>query len=199
MKKQEIIEIINSNLELCDKVVALRPYVLPSIRKVKRTYRHFYIRAMEDQDVEQVCMMELVKCISKFSHDVSDDFLAFYKACIERAVKSLLRTQRQNNNRALYESVSLDKENSALEHGSNMDSVVNNVLEFNPEYAALEGCYRSIFAQTMQKLSEVEREIVALHIKGFSYKEIMVQTNTSIKKVDNTIQKVRKLYRPLID
>ncbi|MGL5978473.1 MAG: sigma-70 family RNA polymerase sigma factor [Erysipelotrichaceae bacterium] len=197
--RRRILSLLQNIKDEEELLLELRSLVLPIVKRIQGTYRVSYRKMMEDQDIEQICLIELARCIHLFNLGVSDDFLAFYKVCAERAVLGALRTQRQHNHRAMNDSVSLDCEMAGCEGISLMDVVENNIDEFNPTYHVLSLTYQEILEEILTAFSEEENAIIRMHIHGYSYKDIADKLKLGPKKVDNTIQKLRKVYRPIID
>lgn len=157
-------------------------------------------RVMERQDLEQICFIELAKCAQRYVNgELEGDFKAYYKTCAGRKLLAQVRKFRQHNNRANLEATSLDKELAFQTHLYGIDMIENNI----PEYDAVYGMYAVLFEEVAEEvnkqLDKEEVQIFEFYKLGYSYREIAIEMNVTTKKVDNTIQKVRKLYRPLID
>ncbi len=193
----EILKTMAEDSEV-EKIQKLRKLTTPITKRIMRKYRTTYQRFMEDQDIEQICLLELSGCIERFNPEVSTDFLGYYRVCAENAVLGNLRKMRQLNNKANYESISLDSEIADCENISGIDMLKNNILDYEPEYNIKKLHYENIYKIVIKQITSLEKQIFEDYLKGDSYVALSKKYLVSVKKVDNTIQKIRKIYRPLI-
>ncbi|OQX57052.1 MAG: hypothetical protein B5M49_04645, partial [Thermotoga sp. 4484_232] len=52
-----------------------------------------------------------------------------------------------------------------------------------------------LIEEVMKFLSEEEKEIFSMWLNGYSYRDISENVGVSPKKVDNTVQKVRRILK----
>ncbi|MDD6467251.1 MAG: sigma-70 family RNA polymerase sigma factor [Erysipelotrichaceae bacterium] len=154
---------------------------------------------LEIDDALQMAFVGFLSAVQTYRPDRDVSFRYFARMCAEREVRSMLRKERFNHNRANYRSLSLDQMVKEEEGSYLVDFIENNHPEFNPswycEYCSLEEKYQNL----LNDLNTKDRMIYELQLEGTSYKEIAQRMGMGVKAVDNTLQRVRKKLNRMFD
>ncbi len=151
----------------------------------------YYLAGAESKDLMQEGMIGLFKAIKDFSSGEGVSFSTFAVVCIERQIKTAIKAANRKKHLPLNSSVSLhtalfedeDKELAELfgEDSSNPEKIYIN----NETYSQM---YKLIY----NSLTKLELQILLLHNKGLSYKEISQISGKTVKSIDNAVQRIRK-------
>ncbi|MEG1613370.1 MAG: sigma-70 family RNA polymerase sigma factor [Clostridia bacterium] len=153
---------------------------------VKSIARKFFLVGGETDDLIQEGMVALYHAVSTFNVDKNALFKTFASRCIRCQIYDAIKSASRGKHRALNEFVSLNE--NAVELAESDDG--------DPESAYLaEESLLAIETKIKQVLSDNEREIFDLYLSGHSYIEIGHILNVSSKKVDNSLQKIKKTLK----
>lgn len=165
-----------------------RRYIYYIINLFKKKYFFF---GYDDQDLFNEAIILLNECVYTYREDLNIKFSSYFIACLKRRYLYLIRNLSNNKNRSHAFALSLD----ACVQCDEMD--LYNIIP-NQEMAINEVVTNSYLIENAieamkNNLSKVENQIIYYYIKGYSYKEIESIISVGTKKIDNTIQKYRKL------
>ena len=165
-------------------------YIYYIINLFKKKY---YFFGSEDIDLYNEALILLYECIYTFKEDTNVPFSSYFFACLKKKYLYLIRTLMSNKNKIHVSALSLDT--SLINEKLDLYSIVDN-----KELAVSEQVYQGYLIEetiiTMKdNLSELENKIIYYYLYGYSYKEIAKVLLVDIKKIDNTIQKYKKLVK----
>lgn len=163
-------------------------YIYYIINTFKKTY---YFAGYEDQDLYNEGVLLLYECIFSYQEIYDVSFATFFVSCFKKKLQYIIRKIISNKNKINSIAYSLD----ALNDDSNQDmhqmigdsgvnvseSVMNNDL--------LNKKIKSIG----KHMNKDEIKIVYMYLIGYPYIDIAQELCVSKKKVDNTIQKYKKI------
>ncbi|MBL5981027.1 MULTISPECIES: sigma-70 family RNA polymerase sigma factor [Petrotoga] len=159
---------------------------------VKSIVGKYYGTWLEFEDFLQIGLVGLIQAVYNFRKDANAKFSSFAFMNISSEIKSFVTYLNRNKHKVLTEAVSM--ENTEDEFTENADYYIESVdtekKDFLKEY---------FLSKSLEQLECNEREIVELWIDGYSYQEIGDKMNVNTKKVDNTIQKIKKVLSRNID
>ncbi len=145
---------------------------------VNKAVRRFFLPFGDNDDLMQEGTLALYNAIMSFDESAGASFKTFAYLCVRRRIYDLIRESTSVKNRALLDSVPLDE----------VETPYNN-----PETLYIEDEREKLLLQEIDKiLSDEEKKIFDAYLNGNSYKEIATSLSVSTKKVDNTLQKIRK-------
>lgn len=161
-----------------------------------RAHRYFNIYNPEGiavQDLYQEGRIAAYESFFSYEEERQVGLAYYIDLCVSSRIKTELRRCRGYSYRMLDTSYSLDmtiSEDDTLCLGDlvSSDSMTNDPARMAQYYEAVE-ILEDIFSQ----LSDLEQEICDVRNQGFSYVETALLLDVSTKKVDNVIQKVRKM------
>ncbi len=146
-------------------------------------------RGVERNDLFQEGLISLHEAIGAFREDIKAPFYSFAALCIERQIKTYLRKFNGLTTRQFYHSLSLDR---CISEDENL--YLKDVLSTEKYQRA------SIFEKFNKELkqllisdclNDLEKSILILKLRGYTYKEIATMVNCEVKYIDNTIQKIK--------
>lgn len=174
-----------------------------SIEKIIKRYRKMilvvikeyslWLKMIELDDFIQEGNIGILKAIKYFDGSRNVQFSTFVKLCIKtRLISFVTSSSLEKHNiltNTIYNGKSLTKEGefkSIVEEISGSD-------RFNPEkILCIKELYNELKIFFEKELSLFEQEVFVRLFKGYSYKEICVNLKEKPKKIDNTIQRIRK-------
>lgn len=190
MNDYELLYYIHQNDEMSFNYLVdnYRRYIYYIINLFKKKYFFF---GYDDQDLFNEAIILLNECVYTYREDLNIKFSSYFIACLKRRYLYLIRNLSNNKNRSHAFALSLD----ACVQCDEMD--LYNIIP-NQEMAINEVVTNSYLIENAieamkNNLSKVENQIIYYYIKGYSYKEIESIISVGTKKIDNTIQKYRKL------
>lgn len=145
------------------------------------------------QDLYQEGSIALYESFFSYEEERKVGLAYYIDLCISSRIKTELRRCRGLSYQMLNTSYSLDMNISEDNSLSLVDLVACDDVRRNPELMAHHLDALQVMDQILSKLDETEAEIYNLRNQGFSYSEAALLTNVSPKKVDNVVQKIRKL------
>ncbi|MCD6550856.1 sigma-70 family RNA polymerase sigma factor [Thermotoga sp.] len=155
---------------------------------VKISSRYFASWA-EQEDVIQNGLVGLIKAI--FYYDSSkSSFTSFAWRSVESEIKSFLTYMNRKKNKMLSDAVKVE----AMEKEEDDSPFEVPDTERDIAQSAFSDI---ILEKVLEDLKELERSIFLKWLDGYSYKEIAKELRVSPKKVDNTIQKVKRMISEL--
>lgn len=146
---------------------------------------------LDIEDLAQEGMIGLVSAIHNYDGSNNITFRTFAKICIDRRIYSAIKSSFRQKHMPLNNYISISAGDKILD----IAGVDFNFLS-NPEdvIIAEEDVLR---LRTLMKeaLSDFELEVLEQYLSGCTYDEIAAQIRSSVKSVDNALQRVRRKLR----
>jgi len=161
--------------------------------------RGYFLAGGDTDDIEQEGMIGLYKAIRDFRHGQSS-FRAFAELCVTRQIMTAIKIACRQKHQPLNRYVSLsglrvvdDPSERLLE-----ELLDQRVPDPADEVVSLEG-QAAMRAALAELLSNLEVDVLRLHLDGCSYQEISARLGRHTKAVDNALQRIkRKLEAHLV-
>ncbi len=186
-RTEVLVEMAQAGLKEAVDIIIERFY--PMVVKISSNY---YAPWAEDEDIIQSGLVGLLKAIYYYNPGKSK-FSTFAWRSIDSEIKSFLTYLNRKKNQVLSDALSIDglnveneDEESAYSFGADGENV--------SRYAVSSYIMESV----KDKLKDIEKEIFSMWINGYSYSEISENLNINQKKVDNTVQKVKRLLKSVL-
>ncbi len=129
---------------------------------------------VDTDDLVQEGLLGFLNAVSKFNTEYNTKFSTFAEVCVTNKMKTVLA---RNKNKSFL--------NDKIED--------NEFSPDTPESIFLQKENLSeMYGEMIAVLSERELEIFRMFLKGMSYKGIALKKNTSVKSVDNAMQRIRR-------
>ena len=160
--------------------------------KAKKYYTQVGYNGYELNDLIQEGMIGLANAINDYECEKDVKFITFANICIDRQILSFIRNVNRNKHLVLSSSVSIDEENKHT--GRTLLDILNdNSIERNPEKSfVLYEEQEELKNKIKENLTNKEKEVFDLRFEGFTYEEIAILLNISIKSVDRTISRIKQ-------
>ena len=154
--------------------------------------RAYYLTGGDRDDLVQEGMLGCYKAVCGFDPEKQISFAAFADLCIRRQIFSAVKLSNRKKHLPLNSSVSLDSPSDKESTSTVMDSV-NDIKAQDPEQLLIgqEG-FEEISSAINRELSKMEKQVLSLYLRGFSYQQIAVELGKPAKSVDNAIQRSKK-------
>lgn len=165
---------------------------------LKELLNEYDVKGVETSDLYQEGYLGILKAIKSYDPNKETLFYTYVNACIKRTLFTAIRRTFRKKNIVFNNSCSLDSiiddESSSTYYDLFKDetSDPNNVLMLKEE--------KDIMINSLKnKLSKSEFEIFDLRLKGLSNVEIADIISKDKKYVENTIFRINKKYKELIE
>ena len=156
---------------------------------VKKIARSFFLVGGDIEDIAQEGLIGLYKAIKNFNPEREASFKTFAGLCIKHQIQNLIKQAGSLKNKLLREAIALDPVLADEAEGIFVAFPVDN---HSPETALIAKEDITEFYKKIQtSLSETEKKVLSLYLKGYSYDEISKELNSSKKNVDNALTRVK--------
>lgn len=191
LSDEEIIQLIHSKDENAVD------YILEKYKNfVRQKARTLFLIGGDKDDLIQEGMIGLYKAIHDFKQEKENSFYRFADLCISRQIYSAIKASNRKKNGPLNNYISfytpafggnIDRE----ENATLVDiMIVNNNL--NPEKMIIDKESVNVIEYELGRcLSEFEKEVLKLYIRGFTYVEIAQELEREPKSIDNALQRIK--------
>lgn len=169
---------------------------------VRAKARSYYLTGADNEDLLQEGMFGLFKAVCDYSPEKKVPFASFADLCVTRQIQTAVKTANRKKHLPLNTYVSLyqpvpDAQNTETE--VTLSDLIPEDEQADPENSLIgKESYQNIIQNIDKRLSKLEKQILSLYLKGFSYMQISKQVNRNSKSVDNAIQRIKKKLGDLI-
>ena len=152
---------------------------------------NYFINGAEKDDLMQEGRIGLFKAIMNYDSSKDASFNTFANLCIERQLINAVKNSNRQKHMPLNNYVSLNGSDDDSSN-ENIDTVLNNSVE-DPLDTITKKEYMNEINDTLDKnLSDFEKNVLDLLLKGYKYEEIAKKLDSNSKAIDNAIQRIRK-------
>jgi RNA polymerase sporulation-specific sigma factor len=187
-RNEELVNLAQAGLKEALDLIVERYY--PMVCKVCSKY---YAPWAEFDDMVQSALVGLIKAVYYYQPDKSG-FTSFAWRSVESELKSFLTFLNRKKNKVLTDALSVD-----LLASSEDSEETGYSFEDGVRSTARDALAEMIVERVKDFLSEVEIDVFQMWLDGFSYEEIQQALGVNFKKVDNTVQKVKRILKERID
>ena len=195
MRTEELIEYAQTGTQEAIELIVERYHDM-----VYKLSQQYYGAWAEKSDIIQNGYVGLLKAIFYYDCEKKSNFNTFAWMNINSEMKSFLTYLNRKKNKMLSESVSFEDifhETEEDEEGSYYITKEKEDIYENPYNDEM------ILEKTMtalkKEVSGQEYRVFEMFLQKYSYDEISKNEKLKKKKVDNTIQKCKKLFKGLFD
>lgn len=143
---------------------------------------------LEYDDIVQEAMIGFLSAFCTYDVNGSASFKTYAGVCMSNRVISVINAQNREKRIPAVPPVSID-----------FVTAEASDISCNPEAIFLLREQADAVIQKIESdLSDYERKICYLHLRGYSYEEISEKTSCGVKSIDNAIQRIRKKLRDCI-
>ena len=150
---------------------------------------YFFVRG-DNEDLLQEGMMGLFKAIRDFKPEKQVKFKTFATLCIERQLITAIKQYNRNKNVPLNTSLSLDDD---VQDCTPLVDVFTGKGVVDPEEVAIDNDMKKLLHERVRKvLTQNEWRVLCLYLGAYSYADIAKNMQTTVKTVDNCLQRIKK-------
>ena len=160
---------------------------------VKSRAKMYFLAGGDNDDLMQEGMIGLFKAIHDYNSDKQASFYSFAELCVKRQIFTAIKTAARQKHQPLNTYISLNKpvyedvsERTLVETLAERESVDPEKLYIMHEKL------KDIETEIDEKLSDLEKRVLILHLQGMSYQEISEIINKPTKSIDNALQRIKK-------
>ena len=160
---------------------------------VKYRAKMYFLAGGDNDDLMQEGMIGLFKAIHDYNSDKQASFYSFAELCVKRQIFTAIKTAARQKHQPLNTYISLNKpvyedvsERTLVETLAERESVDPEKLYIMHEKL------KDIEKEIDEKLSDLEKRVLILHLQGMSYQEISEIINKPTKSIDNALQRIKK-------
>lgn len=135
-------------------------------------------------DMAQEAAIGFLSAVRSYDPSKGASFRTYAEMCVDNVLSSVVRSYFSGKNALINNHSQLDE--------SNLRAEFSYPSEVDPEgYVLADESESTVLAE----LSDLERSVVEMRLKGMSYEETASSLGISVKSVDNAIQRVRQKFR----
>lgn len=177
MSDEELVRLFQSGIPDAFGELSVRYIVV-----IRNRSSDLYWMGIEAEDLFQEGLIALHTAVNTFSEEKGASFRTYATVCIRNRLVSAVRAANNSKNRINNTAISLEEQ---------LDQPSDALTE--PENALLAGEeVKEIMELAQNRLSRMEKQVLALFIDGNTYEEIAGKLGISVKACDNAMQRVRK-------
>lgn len=158
---------------------------------VRKEAKAIFLLGGENDDLIQEGMIGLFKAVQDYDAKQKVSFYSFAKLCIRRQMYSAIEASKRKKHIPLNSYISLYEEAEEGKKGRVLDTIEAGE-ESNPEHAIINReNMQGLETELEERLSELERRVMYLHLLGTDYRTIAELIHKSPKTVDNALQRIK--------
>ena len=188
----ELVMLIKENHEDAKEILLNKyHYIIGLI--LKKYNKTAALLGIEGKDLYQEALLGFTDALNRYDEEKDASLPTFITLCVERRVRIILRMHNNSKSKLLSDAISLDAETNNLkqiEDTKDKDPLVS--ITDKEEASELD-------KQILGTLSDQEKEVYNLLVKGFNIKEITNILNKNYKQIDNTIQRIKEKIKNILD
>ena len=156
--------------------------------------RRYFLAGQDEDDLYQEAMIGLFKALQSFSGN--GEFKSFATLCINRQIQSAVKTANRKKNRALNEYISLNNQGGIdILQDDDEDDVLLFIIpsteQLPDDKLISKEKLQEMKTKIINSLSNYEKKVLTLYLKGFSYKEIGKFLNKDTKSIENALSRIK--------
>ena len=156
---------------------------MPYIQKKAARVR---VVGLETDDLMQEGLMGLFRAIQTYQSAEGASFATYAKTCIDNGIRTAVKQASRKKHLPLAAYLPLSEEEGSADGSASPEE--RTIAD--EEYAAL-------LQKIHQELSRLERDVLALYLKGYDYVAVAKRLDTTPKSVDNALQRARRKLKPV--
>lgn len=151
---------------------------------IDKAYKKYNFITTDIDDVKLECIFILDNAINNYNQDREAKFSSYVKICIETKLKDVIKSNLTKKRKIENNIISLDEEIKGIKR---QDLIFDNKALVSENYFDIDNFIKIV----NKNLSNNEREILILLLKGKKIDEIAILLNIETKKIRNTIYRIK--------
>ncbi len=165
----------------------------PLASKISRRY---FLIGQDQDDLEQEAMIGLFRAFQSFDANKNSDFGSFASMCISRQIQSAIKLANREKNKALNESIGLNNQGGFTLPMKDDDEevilfVVPSLTPLPDDELISKQQVSQMTSEIVKNLSDYEKKVLTLYLKGLKYKEMSIALGKDIKSVENSLTRIK--------
>lgn len=156
----------------------------------------FYIKGLDKDDVIQEGLVGLYKAIRDFQPDREASFRGFAHLCVNRQLISAIKMANRQKHLPLNTSTSIDRKLRFAKDEEGRGRTLLDILpdeKMDPERDLINREFiKEITRELQEVLTPLEWKVFIRYLDAKSYKEISDELDSTVKTVDNALQRSRR-------
>lgn len=193
MEQEEYRDVSDEQLivRLRDGQTKVMDYLMEKYKNlVRKRANALYLIGGETEDLIQEGMIGLFKAVQDYRADKDVSFYHFAQLCITRQMYTAVEASQRKKHVPLNTYIPLEegqegKDGMYLETGNHPQTLDPETLFISQETVRL------LLKQANERLSRMERQVLALYLDGMNYHQIAERMGKTPKAVDNALQRIR--------
>ena len=203
MKKYENIPDEQLIRRLREGETAIMDYIISKYKYlVIRAAKAIYLIGGENDDLIQEGMIGLFKAVRDFDTQQETSFYSFAELCISRQMYTAIKLSQRQKHMPLNSYVSL-YDVTKSDFGDKQSPLIEQLeieSNSNPEELFLDKERMQMLVEELnERLSDMERRVLHLHLQGEDYRSIAELLDKSPKSIDNALQRIRQKMRTILE
>ena len=154
----------------------------------------YFLPGADREDVIQEGMIGLFKAIRDYD-TTKGPFNYFADLCVTRQIQTAVKNANRMKHSSLSGAVSLEAgPNSYLDGKGSVAETLADIGVDLAEGVASADAVERLRASLTEMLTELEHEVLHLYLAGRSYREIAEWLGSSLKSIDNALQRVKMKF-----
>ena len=160
---------------------------------VRSRAKAYFLAGGDSDDLVQEGMIGLFNAVRDYNPDKEASFSSFAELCVRRQIFTAIKTAGRQKHIPLNTYVSLNKPIDDEQPDITLSDTIAGPVLSDPEtlYIRNENL-RAVETEIEEKLSDLEKRVLILHLQGMSYSEISEIIDKPAKSIDNALQRIKK-------
>jgi RNA polymerase sporulation-specific sigma factor len=156
--------------------------------------RSFFLLGADVDDVLQESLIGFYKAIRDFDPERQTHFRGFADLCVQRQLITAVKGATRHKHGPLNSYVSFSRPVGADEDGERVlaDVLPAGAMADPAEQVVSSERIRALQSYLDRELSDLEVEVLRMHVDGKSYAEIADQLQRQTKSIDNALQRIKR-------
>lgn len=192
----ELLFMIKENDEYAKEIVLDKyKYIIDIL--MKKYSNMAWTLGIDKNDLYQESLIGFFDAINNYRDDKNASLATFITLCVERKIKSYLKSANRLKNKIMFESLSL--EHTYEQFKQPLMYVLSDESENDPlTNIEADESAEELLEQAKEVLSDNENEVLSLMIHGLDYIEIATLLDKNPKQIDNTRNRIRTKIRKIL-
>lgn len=157
---------------------------------VNKIARSYFLVGGDMEDLVQEGMIGLYKSITHYHTDKSASFMTFAYTCIKRQIQTAIKVASSDKNKILSQALPI-AEIFSKDEDEEFEQIIPSNLP-SPDDKVLENeKLTEIYNKIKETLSDLEKKILVLYLRGYSYNEIAKLSGLGKKSIDNGLSRIK--------
>lgn len=148
----------------------------------------------QENDLQQIAAQALYRAVFEFRESLGIRFTTFSSSVIRNALIDYQRKQYRHDFSLHHELLALDAPMQKEGTTNVIDHIPSTRVEEDGSFQIYVAALMQQKKELQKKLTKTEYTIFCLRNKGYTYAQIAEKTGVNLKKVENTLSKVRRLF-----